>query len=66
MRTNERDHINDFHKKCKQHLYQIVQVELNDGSVYQGILHSYDRDQNVYPYAEDGAFSYASAYNGRK
>ncbi|MEH6954547.1 hypothetical protein [Neobacillus drentensis] len=40
----ERDQM-DFHKKCKQHLYQFVQVELNDGSVYQGILHSYDRDK---------------------
>jgi small nuclear ribonucleoprotein (snRNP)-like protein len=35
----------DFHHKCKQHLYQIVQVELKDGSVYQGILHSYDREK---------------------
>lgn len=33
------------HEKCKKHLYQFVQIELNDGSVYQGILHSYDRDK---------------------
>ncbi|MEH7380233.1 hypothetical protein V7138_07110 [Bacillus sp. JJ1533] len=35
----------DFHKKCKKHLYQIIQIELKDGSVYQGILHSYDREK---------------------
>jgi len=40
----ERD-MDTFHKKCKKHLYQIIQVELNDGSIYQGILHSYDRDK---------------------
>lgn len=40
----ERD-VKDFHEKCKRHLYQIIQVELKDGSVYQGILHSYDRDK---------------------
>lgn len=34
-----------FHDKCKKHLYQFVQVELNDGSVYQGLLHSYDKDK---------------------
>ncbi len=34
-----------FHKKCKKHLYQIIQVELKDGSVYQGVLHSYDREK---------------------
>lgn len=37
--------MNDFHHKCKKHLYQFVQVEVNDGSVYQGILHSYDREK---------------------
>jgi hypothetical protein len=40
----ERD-LNDHHNKCKKHLYQFIQVELNDGSVYQGILHSYDREK---------------------
>ncbi|MFS0823194.1 hypothetical protein [Bacillus sp. 1P02SD] len=35
----------DFHNKYKQHLYQIIQIELKDGSVYQGILHSYDREK---------------------
>ncbi|MEH7248342.1 hypothetical protein V7114_16340 [Neobacillus niacini] len=40
----ERD-MDHFHKKCKKHLYQFIQVELNDGSIYQGILHSYDRDK---------------------
>jgi hypothetical protein len=40
----ERD-MENFHKKCKKHLYQFVQVESNDGSVYQGILHSYDREK---------------------
>ncbi len=40
----ERDK-DDFHKKCKKHLYQIIQIELKDGSVYQGILHSYDREK---------------------
>jgi hypothetical protein len=40
----ERDTEN-FHIKCKKHLYQMVQVELKDGSVYQGILHSYDREK---------------------
>src|SRR6478752_6523961 len=33
------------HEKCRKHLYQIIQIELKDGSVYQGILHSYDRDK---------------------
>ncbi|OCA84032.1 hypothetical protein A8F94_14955 [Bacillus sp. FJAT-27225] len=42
--NGERD-MTDFHKKCKQHLYQVIQVEMNDGSVYQGILHSYDKDK---------------------
>ena len=40
---NERDH--DFHDKCRKHLYQFVQVELKDGSIYQGILHSHDREK---------------------
>jgi hypothetical protein len=35
----------DFHDKCKKHLYQFVQVELKDGSVYQGLLHSHDREK---------------------
>ncbi|MBY0121790.1 hypothetical protein [Bacillus sp. S/N-304-OC-R1] len=35
----------NFHEKCKKHLYQFVQIELNDGSVYQGLLHSYDREK---------------------
>ena len=35
----------DFHDHCKKHLYQFVQVELKDGSVYQGLLHSYDREK---------------------
>jgi hypothetical protein len=42
--NTERDK-HDFHHKCKQHLYQFIQIELNDGSVYQGILHSYDREK---------------------
>ncbi|MCR2822069.1 hypothetical protein [Lederbergia panacisoli] len=41
---SERD-IKHLHDKCKHHLYQFVQVELNDGSVYQGILHSHDREK---------------------
>ena len=40
----ERD-LDNFHKKCRIHLYQIIQVELKGGSVYQGILHSYDKDK---------------------
>lgn len=40
----ERD-MENFHEKCRKHMYQFVQVELNDGSVYQGILHSYDREK---------------------
>lgn len=40
----ERDTEN-FHEKCKKHLYQFIQIELKDGSVYQGILHSYDREK---------------------
>ena len=35
----------DVHQKCQKHLYQFIQVELNDGSVFQGILHSYDHDK---------------------
>ncbi len=38
-----RDH--DFHDKCRKHLYQFVQVELKDGTTYQGILHSYDGEK---------------------
>ncbi|TLS36965.1 hypothetical protein [Pseudalkalibacillus caeni] len=34
-----------FHHKCQQNLYQFVQVETRDASVYQGILHSYDNDK---------------------
>lgn len=34
-----------FRDKCKKLLYQFVQVELKDGSVYQGLLHSYDKDK---------------------
>lgn len=37
--------MNDHYEKCQKHLYQLIQVELNDGSVYQGILHSYDHDK---------------------
>ncbi|HAM82287.1 hypothetical protein [Ornithinibacillus bavariensis] len=40
----ERD-LNEHHSKCRKHLYQFIQVELNDGSVYQGILHSFDREK---------------------
>lgn len=36
---------NNFYEKCQKHLYQFIQVELNDGSIYQGILHSYDREK---------------------
>ncbi|RLL41811.1 hypothetical protein D8M04_17245 [Oceanobacillus piezotolerans] len=35
----------DHHEKCRKHLYHFVQVELNDGSIYQGILHSYDGEK---------------------
>ncbi|MDP4086935.1 MAG: hypothetical protein Q8934_20430 [Bacillota bacterium] len=35
----------DVYHKCQKHLYQFIQVELQDGSVYQGILHSYDKDK---------------------
>ena len=37
--------MSDHHEKAKKHLFQFIQVELNDGSVYQGILHSYDHDK---------------------
>ncbi|WP_053365159.1 hypothetical protein [Bacillus sp. FJAT-27245] len=40
----QRDH-KDFHEKCKKHLYQFIQVEMKDGAVYQGILHSYDKEK---------------------
>ncbi len=40
---DERDH--EHHHKCKKHLYQFIQVELKDGTIYQGILHSYDREK---------------------
>ncbi|WP_442596666.1 hypothetical protein [Neobacillus sp. D3-1R] len=33
------------HEKCRKHLYQFIQLEMNDGTVYQGILHSYDHDK---------------------
>ena len=33
--NNERDH--DFHDKCRKHLYQFVQVELKDGTIYQDL-----------------------------
>ena len=39
------DDMRDFQEKCKKNLYQCIQIELNDGSVYQGILHSYDKDK---------------------
>lgn len=49
---NERDHEHhhheqhhDHHHKCRKHLYQFIQVELTDGTIYQGILHSYDREK---------------------
>ena len=50
---NERDHDHhhhhdqhhDHHHKCRKHLYQFIQVELTDGTIYQGILHSYDREK---------------------
>lgn len=35
----------NFHEKCHKYLYQFVQVEMNDGSVYQGLLHSYDNEK---------------------
>jgi hypothetical protein len=41
---SERD-MTKFHESCKKHMYQFIQVELNDGSVYQGILHSHDREK---------------------
>jgi hypothetical protein len=37
--------MHDVHHKCQKHLYQFIQVELHDGSVYQGILHSHDNDK---------------------
>jgi hypothetical protein len=37
--------VSDMHHKCQKHLYQFIQVELHDGAVYQGILHSYDNDK---------------------
>lgn len=42
-RDTEKHH--KHHEKCRKHLYQFIQIELNDGSVYQGILHSYDREK---------------------
>lgn len=41
----QRDGHHHFHDKCQKHLYQLIQIELNDGSAYQGILHSYDHDK---------------------
>lgn len=35
----------DVYQKCQKNLYQFIQVELHDGAVYQGILHSYDKDK---------------------
>ncbi len=35
----------NFHDQCQKNLFQLIQVELNDGSVYQGILHSFDQDK---------------------
>ncbi|MRX73445.1 hypothetical protein GJU40_14970 [Bacillus lacus] len=32
-------------ENCKKHMYQPIQLELTDGSVYQGILHSYDNEK---------------------
>ncbi|UOQ43937.1 hypothetical protein MUN89_19035 [Halobacillus salinarum] len=32
---------------CQQHLYQFIQIQMQDGSVYQGMLHSYD-DEKMY------------------
>ncbi|MBS4198374.1 hypothetical protein KHA93_01700 [Bacillus sp. FJAT-49732] len=43
--THDQRDMKHHHEKSKQHLYQFVQVEMNDGSVYQGILHSYDMDK---------------------
>lgn len=37
--------MHDVHHKCQKHLYQFIQVELHDGAVFQGILHSYDHDK---------------------
>lgn len=42
----QRDH-KKLHDKCKKHLYQFIQVEMNDGAIYQGLLHSYDKN-NIY------------------
>lgn len=35
----------DHHEKSRKLLYQFVQVELHDGSVFQGLLHSFDKDK---------------------
>lgn len=43
--VNAQIDMRNIHEKCKKHLYQIIQIELNDGTVYQGILHSYDREK---------------------
>ena len=39
------DDMRDFQEKCKENPYQCIQIELTDGSVYQGILHSFDKDK---------------------
>jgi small nuclear ribonucleoprotein (snRNP)-like protein len=43
-KDNYRD-MHHHHAKCRKHLYQLIQVELKDGSVHQGILHSYDNEK---------------------
>ncbi|WP_082232581.1 hypothetical protein [Halobacillus massiliensis] len=36
--------VKDF---CRKHLYQMVQVETNEGGMHTGLLHSYDNN-NMY------------------
>ncbi len=40
--VNQQVDMKDF---CKQQLYQYIQIEVNDGSTYIGILHSFDDNQ---------------------
>ncbi|REJ10917.1 hypothetical protein [Halobacillus trueperi] len=35
----------NVHDFCRQHLYQMVQIEMADGQTHTGLLHSYDQNQ---------------------
>ncbi len=35
---------NQMHEACNQYLYQFIQIQMNDGTTYQGMLHSFDKD----------------------